>query len=371
MKVLFLTNIPSPYRVDFFNELGKHCDLTVLYELQRASDRDKKWKADKAYHYDEVFLNGKKFGADSALCFSVIKYLADNSYDIIVIGGYSTPTGMLAIEYLNLKKKPFILNFDGGIIKDNGGFKERIKKHFIGSAKAWLSTGINTNNYAINYGAKYENIFIYPFTSVKDEKILKKLINSKSKDELKRSLGMMEKKIIITVGQFIHRKGIDILLEASNLLPKEYGVYIIGGNPTEEYIKLKEKYNLTNVHFVGFKAKDELEKYYKAADLFILPTREDIWGLVINEAMAYGLPIITTNKCVAGVEIIEDGVNGYVVPVESKGDIARRTIEILQCEEKAHYISANNIEKIRLYTIEKMAERHIEIFKEVLNKKYE
>ena len=53
-----------------------------------------------------------------------------------------------------------------------------------------------------------------------------------------------------------------------------------------------------------------------ASDLFVLPTREDIWGLVINEAMSFGLPIITTRKCIAGTELITDGENGYLLEAD-------------------------------------------------------
>ena len=73
---------------------------------------------------------------------------------------------------------------------------------------------------------------------------------------------------------------------------------------------------LKNINFLEFEKKEVLYKYYKAADLFILPTREDIWGLVINEAMAHGLPVITTKKCVAGMELVIKGVNGEIVEVE-------------------------------------------------------
>lgn len=60
-----------------------------------------------------------------------------------------------------------------------------------------------------------------------------------------------------------------------------------------------------NIVFVEFKTKEDLIDYYRAADLFVLPTREDIWGLVVNEAMAAGTPVITTTNCGAGMEILK------------------------------------------------------------------
>lgn len=362
MKVLFLTNIPSPYRVDFFNELGRKCDLTVLYELERASDRDKRWQANKSNNFKEIFLSGKKVGTDSAICFSVLKYLKDKSYDIIVIGGYSTPTGMLAIEFLRFIKRSFILNVDGGMIKNDSKLKYRIKKHFIKSASCWLSTGRNTTNYLLNYGAMEENIFVYPFTSIKQSDILKSILSKEEKNEIKSKLGIKEEKVIISVGQFIHRKGYDILLKSCKYINGNVGIYVIGGKPTEEYLKLKEELNINNIHFIDFKIKEEIKEYYKAADIFVLPTREDIWGLVINEAMANGLPIITTEKCIAGLELIENNKNGYIIPSEDHMILSDVINKIIYNNKKSKKMSINNLEKINNYTIEKMSERSMEIF---------
>lgn len=365
MKVLFLTNIPSPYRVDFFNELGKYCDLTVLYELGYATDRDKNWKSDDARNFKEVFLKGKRIGADSALCFSIIKFLNDNSYDIIVIGGYSTPTGMLAIEYLKLKKKKFILNCDGGIIKEDSKRKLLIKKHFISSASAWLSTGKMTDDYLVHYGANKEKIYRYPLTSIKECNILSQTVSDKEKIFIREKLNIKDKKVILSVGQFIYRKGYDVLIEAMKYLPEDYGVYIVGGEATEEYKELKNRYKLTNLNFVGFKTKGELAEYYKAADLFVLPTREDIWGLVINEAMSYGLPIITTDKCLAGLELINK--NGYIVKTNDHEELSMKIIKILEdhiLKEKMENLSLNIIGK---YTIESMAKEHYKILELFIN----
>ena len=75
MKVLFLTNIPSPYRVDFFNELGKQCDLTVAFEGKTATDRNENWKNKNCFKFNSVFLRGIRVKADQFVCFDVIKIL--------------------------------------------------------------------------------------------------------------------------------------------------------------------------------------------------------------------------------------------------------------------------------------------------------
>lgn len=82
----------------------------------------------------------------------------------------------------------------------------------------------------------------------------------------------------------------DLLLECCKDLPEHVGVYIVGGTPPTEYLEICEKYRLQNVHFLDFMPKDRLMRLMTAMDLFALFTREDIWGLVINEAMAAGLP---------------------------------------------------------------------------------
>ena len=368
MKVLFLTNIPSPYRVDFFEELGKLCELTVLYERKTADNRNAKWLNKKGRSFKEVFLSGIKVGNDSALCFSVISWLR-KEYDFIVIGGYSTPTGMLAIEYLSLKKIPFVLNSDGGIIKNDSWIKYKVKKYFISKAMAWLSTGDNTSDYLMHYGASVENTYIYPFTSLKEDDILVNPISIEEKLELRKKLNMKEDKIIISIGRFIYVKGFDVLLNASTNLSKDIGVYIIGGEATEEYLELKDKLNLTNVHFKNFMSKEEIADYYKASDLFVLPTRGDVWGLVINEAMAYGLPVITTDKCIAGLELVIDYENGFIVPVDDEEVLVIRINEIIDDEKLLIKISEQNLIKVRNYTLENMAEENVKIFNEIMNYK--
>ena len=167
-------------------------------------------------------------------------------------------------------------------------------------------------------------------------------------------------KVVVSVGQFIHRKGFDVLLKAWAKCSPENVLYIIGAEPTEEYLALKNQLELKNVFFVGFKAKEELKQYYRAADLFVLPTREDIWGLVVNEAMANGLPVITTNRCVSGIELVKNGVNGYIVQVD---DVEEMVLENNVLRQSMY---ENSLTTIRDWTVERMAEEHCTLMQRFL-----
>lgn len=358
MKILFTSNIPSPYRIDFFNELGKYCDLTVTFEGKQARNRDLNWGNRRMARFRGIILQGIPVNEEQFLCPGIIKVLRGN-WDYIFMGGYSSPTAMLAIEWLKHHKKKFALEIDGGIIGHDSKIKKYLKTKYISAATCFFSSGNASSKYLVHYGARDNKIIKYPFTSLKSDDILAKCTNVIEKTRLRNELNINENKLIISVGQFIYRKGFDLLIKAAGNLDNNIGVYIIGGEPSEEYIKLKEKYKATNIHFVGFKSKKELSKYYKAADLFVLPTREDIWGLVINEAMAYGLPIITTDQCVAGLELVDAG-NGEIIKAGSEKELEKAIKDLLSDDIKLNLMSRRSIEKIQGYTIEDMARVHME-----------
>lgn len=167
--------------------------------------------------------------------------------------------------------------------------------------------------------------------------------------------------MILTVGQFIPRKGFDVLLKACIGLDNDIGIYFVGGSPTSEYIDLVERNNLRNVHFIGYKSKDDILKYYRAADVFVLPTREDIWGLVVNEALSCGIPVISTTQCGAALEQIKDGENGYIIDADDSV-MLKRTIEKILDYPNPEIMKKNALMMARNYTIEKMMLAHMEMF---------
>lgn len=359
MRVLFLTNCPAPYRVKFFNELSKYCDLTVAFEMANAKNRDRDWKSQEEYQFREIFMKSRFQKEEGAFCPEIKKYIKEFRNDTIIVGGYSTPTGMYSITYMKNHRIPFILNSDGGMIKNDSGIKAWVKQFFIGSASAWLSTGTWCTQYLAHYGAENGKIYEYPFTSVKESDITG--VSEEQKQLLRAQLGIKEDKMILYVGSFIYRKGVDILLDACWDM-ENTALVLVGGTDISSFVPEARENPKAHIYLEGFKSEDEVKKYYQAADVFVLPTREDIWGLVVNEAMAAGLPVITTDHCGAGLELIEDGVNGYIVPAEGTKTLQEKIKETLFGIGLQRQMSENNLFKMREYTIETMSRRHMEVF---------
>lgn len=365
MRVLYMTNYPAPYRVDFFNELGKYCDLTVSYEERPESQthRDSSWFNTSFEHFTAIYLKPFIRKNGHTLISTQIVSEIKKGYDAIIVGVYSTATSMLAIQYMIMNKIPYYLETDGGIAKNGKGISEKIKSYLIGHAKGYFSPSRSSDKYLEFYGADEKVIYRYQFTSLKESDLLNKPLQQVEKKKFKDDLSMSYDMVALGVGQFIHRKGWDVLICIARRFP-QVGFYIVGGTAPSEYEELRQKEHAENVFFVEFKKKDELKKYYYAADFFVLPTREDIWGLVINEALSYALPVITTQACVAGIELIQDGENGYLVEANSVQALQDATEHLMIDNQKSNRLQVNALNSAKKYTIENMARAHIAVLKD-------
>lgn len=360
-KILFLTNYPSPYRVQFFDELGKVLDVTVLFSERKEekTHRSADWYIQSRGHFTPVQLKRTASVRGRDLCLNVVSWLK-KPWDAIVVCGYSSPTVMLAMAWLRARRIPFYMEVDGGLVREDSPAKYRFKKMLICAPTYWISSGRETTRYLVHYGAKEERTFHYPFTSLWAKDILPRVPSREEKQKLRESLGMTEAKILLYVGRYDPKKGMDDLLHGVPGLDKNVGVYFVGGQPREEHMAFCREKNMENVHFVGFRKKEELALYYQAADVLVLPTWSDVWGLVVNEAMACGLPVVTTDRCVAGMELVEPGVNGYIIPIRDVDALTQACNRILAEDYAA--MGQASLEKIRHYTVENMVKAHVDIF---------
>ena len=271
-RLLYITNIPAPYTIEFFNELGKNYELTVVFEEKNSVERDRSWEKFNAINFkyyiiEENRINAYKFPTE------IKRILKEKEYDLYIVGNYSSFTGMVTIEWLRRKKLPYAIHADGGIVKEDSFLRYKIKKHFIRNANLYFSSGHITTDYFTHYGARRERVFEYPFSSVKLNQIRKDTENVKYREKIGLPI---DKKIIISVGQIIPRKGFDVLIKAISLVKTDVKLYIIGGAATPDLEALVDKLKLHNVEFIEFLPFATILDYMAAADLFVLLTRDQL-----------------------------------------------------------------------------------------------
>jgi glycosyltransferase involved in cell wall biosynthesis len=323
--------------------------------------RNRKWFVENYNNFKVIFLKQIKLGK-LIINPEVIKYLNTKKYDFIVLGDYSTLTSILAAVFMRVGGVKYIISIDGAYERQGGGVKEVIKRYIISHAFHYFSTSKTSDEYLIKYGAQESNITRYNFTSLNKDDILETKLSRKEKEKFRRELKIEEEIAILVVGRFVKSKGIDFVLNAADCMPDEVGYYIVGDVPTADYLSIVRKKELKTVHFIRFQVKEELKKYYKACDIFVFPTRYDPWGLVVNEAMANGMPILSTDQSAAALHFIQDNENGFLYKVDDKEDYIRKLKVMCSDLSLLNKMSEKNIDLIQDYSIEKMAEQHLVAF---------
>lgn len=358
MKILFISNIPSPYRVDFFNELGKKVDLTVLFEAKRAHGINFDWN-DNYLNFKTIFLSEGEI-QERKYNFQILKEIKKDKYDVIFATNYSYRTELIAYLKMVFCKIPFVLEIDGGILKPESKLLYLVKRFMLTKPITIMSPSYKSDDFLKHYGVNEKKIYRYAFSSLWEKDIVPQILSEEEKNRIKMEKGYGDVPVILCVSQVIHRKGIDILINALNQIQDEYSCVIIGERPDDNYFNEVNREKNDKTFFVDFKSKDELKQYYLMADFFVLPTRFDVWGLVVNEALANGLPVITTTSCVAGTELIIDGENGFLIEKENMNILSEKIQFLLKEKAYRQKMSQVALKSIGDYTIEKMVENHVD-----------
>ncbi|MCI8547851.1 MAG: glycosyltransferase family 4 protein [Bacilli bacterium] len=371
MKVFILTTITAPYRVNLFNELGKKCKLRVCFEQKRdLVKRNDEWYDNKSNCFEFITLKKWDKGLKK-IKWDVFKHLKEFKPDIVIAYEYSTITALLLMSYCKKKKIPYLINCDGAI-PSNNIIKTWIKKHYVKNADGYFANGISAKNYFLKYKGEEEKIIPYKFSNYYQKDILSVPLTKEEKEKKKKKMNLPYKKIFLTIGRFEYLKGFDLLFEATRSVSKNKDVVfiIIGGGPLEKEFKDKiRKEKINNIIILPYMDTEELKEYYDISDGFIFPTRRDVWGLVVGEAMSRGLPVISTNSSMAGIELIENDKNGYVIENENIKQLEKAIQNMIQMTPEELYQFGNeSIQRIQGYDIENMADTHYQALMKIYEK---
>lgn len=357
-KILFLSMYPAPYRVDLINRFPNEYDYSVFFETSTGDERKEEWFRDGNYNLLDTANGAKKF-SNIKIC----------DYDLVLLFEYSTKASIKLIANCKHNGIPYIINCDGVMMEKHGNFlRDIIKRCLIKGAAGYFASGENAKQYFLQYGANESKIHIHTFSELEENDILKQPLSAAEKAELRNKLGLpLEQKIAIAVGRFIPLKRYDALIRKWKNMPDDYTLLLIGGGSEEEnYRGIIRDNGIKNVMINGYMPKEKLFDYYKAADIFVHPTSYDVWGLVVNEAMACGLPVVVSDHCVAGLELIQNGENGFRIPMGNDAEMCRRIVEIMSNSSLYEKMSRSVLTTIRPYTMSNMARVQINAVKEII-----
>jgi len=364
MKVLTLSTIPAPYRIAVFKGLSSVYETTVFFERIKDGERNKDWfekRADGCDYYLLCEEDGRQAYEKS------LKKI--NEYDLVLCYEPFTKTARKLQRLCMRKRVPYIINADGALGINRNPIKKIVKSFYIKRAKKCFSGCKRAEEYFLYYGAKREQIARHNFTSLYSREVLNEPINIEEKSRLKVQLGIKNVLTFISVGQFIHRKGFDILLNSWKKMRDERCQLIIigGGNLRSQYEEMIAQYEISNVIIRDFIPHNQIIEYFKACDYFVMPTREDIWGLVVNEAMAVGMPVISSDHCTAANELVVHGMNGFIYPVEDTEQLYNTLNMLLKGSSQYRKLSQNALNTVSGFTYENIIECHIKEINSVLS----
>jgi len=348
MKVLFVFNHPAPYKVLVYNELIKLLDIEVIFEREYAKDRPNDFYAANKYNFPVTFLKDGYFSNENSCSSKLAKYIRNNheKYDAIVMNGYSTFAEMKAIRYMIRHHIPYILQINGGIIKKDNFIKKILKKYYISHAAKYFSPCTEADKYLIHYGANKEMIFHYPYGNYFNNEIIQKPLSESEKKTIREKWNLPSGRLFVNASQFIERKNNFELISIFKDRPEN--LLLIGsGKEQEKYERFIKDNNINNIFILSFQKKKELFEILSSADCFITLSSEDIFGHTTVEAMANGLPVISSDRVVSSIDLIKDGLNGFLVDINNREMINRAIDDSknLQHEEAIKTAANNTVEK--------------------------
>lgn len=344
-KVLYLSNIEVPYRARLFSELAKYCDLTVLYERERSSNRDAAWCQSEKREYRVEFLNGLKIGNENSFSLRIFQHLF-SGYDRIIIGCYNSKIQMLAMMALRLMRKSYILNIDGEVFVSKKGIKSALKRFFLRGAAGYLAAGEKSAE-TLRKVVDNKPVTVYYFSSLS-----KAELEEHAQDKSGRNA------TTLVVGQYFDYKGMDIAAEAARKDPDHEYLFVGMGKRTELFVKEQGLENVRNIQVIPFLQKKDLEQLYKECAMLVLPSRQECWGLVINEAASFGTPIVSTWGSGAAVEFMADQYAQYLAAAGDADSLLEAIGRLRACNEKEDY-SQYLKEKSQRYCIETNCRAHL------------
>jgi glycosyltransferase involved in cell wall biosynthesis len=311
-RIALLVNIIAPYRLPVYQAIGSFFDLAIFYAGQEQNRTY--WQNDvesklssinikRSWGFTLQFRKGKNGSVyDYKFIHITPGYFFDllNYYpDAVITNEFGWRT-LVALLYGTILHKPVWVWWGGTphTERSRGAVKKALRWLISRWAKHWISYGETSTEYLLSLGIHRERILQIQ-NCVNEQLYLQSAVPA---------VNVEPKPVFLYVGQLIRRKGVDKLLEAAARLQQEghhFSLLLVGSGAEKESLEtLAQKLGLQNVHFYPAQSPEAMPSIYRSANCLVFPTLDDPWGLVVNEALWSGMPVLSSKYAGCAKELL-------------------------------------------------------------------
>ena len=350
LRLAVLTLHPIHYQAALWRRLSREPDLEVMVFFTTAQGPDTadpqvgygqpvEWGAPLLSGYrSQVLANLPLSRAHHSFFCRVnpglFPVLVRGGFDALFVHSYHNFTQLAAIILASRLGLKVLIRSEPTLKLTVATARRRVKYWLLpwlyGQVDGCMAIGFLNRDYYRHHGVPEAKIFHMPYAVDNDYFFRQSEWWTPRRQELKREYGLPPGPAVLYVGRFVARKRVGDLIRAfAALAPPDGSLALVGsGEGLARCQALAEELGVANVHFLGFRSQTELPRLYALADAFVLPGEEEHWGLVLNEAMCFGLPVMAADGVGAAPDLIAPGENGFIYPV---GDIPALTQALAHC----------------------------------------
>jgi glycosyltransferase involved in cell wall biosynthesis len=352
-RVAFITSHPIQYQAPLFRSLAarQDIDLTVFFcsrwglESYRDPGFGKaiSWDVDLLSGYQHRFLPNHGFATGpvgfAGLVNPSICSMASGGFDAVISTGWFTANHWITWVASILANVPLLLRAESNGLSEECGWKRFVKhallRTMFSRVGAFLAIGTHSVGYYRSLRVPAEKIFMCPYAVENDRFFAahEKLRNSKM--SLRSRFGISpEVPLFLFSGKLSSvKRPLDLLqaFHASQQRGASASLAFVGDGELravlEGYVR---QHNVANVVFLGFRNQTEISECYAMADVLVLPSGHEPWGLVVNEAMCFGLAILASDRVGCVPDLVKEGANGYSFQTGDVGQLSTRLAQLAE-----------------------------------------
>ena len=376
IKIAVIFHRFGPYHHARLNATGRLCNLVGI-EMS-AVDRTNAWdKIDSADSFPRVTLfedRDIEMVSPREAYDRLSHVLSEARPDVVAIPGWSRKCAIDALLWCIKYEIPAIVMSDSNYLDEpRNPLKEWIKGRIVRLYSRGLVAGAPSADYLARLGMKLTRV--YTGYDVVDNEHFEKASDSARRSEtaLRAELGMPENYFLAS-SRFIQEKNLFRLLKAYSLYLQSSGgnawklVLLGDGYLKAELVKLRHDLGLDNAILMpGFKQYHDLPSYYGLASAFVLASTRETWGLVVNEAMASGCPVLVSERCGCASDLLHNGVNGFTFDPYSVEQISQAMLKISSGETDVAAMGKASREIISMWTPDTFAANLIKAAQAAMN----